>query len=224
MRIHSRLLPAGFAALALLASVGTLVGAAPAAAQTAATAPDMAAASAFIVDLSDKAFGVLRDKSLSKSAKLGQFRTMLRDNFALEDVGNRLIRRYRNQITPAQYAAYQAVFPEFVTNVYAARLFEFPDAQVKVVRTLPRGTRGDVDVYTRIATGTGNPVEAIWATRKSAAGKWQVTNLTVSGVNVALTQEADFSAYIQKNGFEALIEFLRSANAKNGITISGKTK
>ncbi len=222
MRSLSHLAPAGFAALMLLAAPVVLVAPAPVAAQTVASAADMTAAASFITTLSDRAFGVLRDKSASKPAKLAQFRTMLRDNFALEDIGNRLIRRYRNQITPAQYAAYQAVFPEFVTNVYAARLFEYPDAQVKVVRTLPRGTRGDVDVYTRIATGTGNPIEAIWATRKSAAGKWQVTNLTVSGVNVALTQEADFSAYIQKNGFDALIEFLRSANAKNGITISGK--
>jgi phospholipid transport system substrate-binding protein len=224
MRSLSHFAPAGFAALMLLAAPVALVSPAPVAAQTVASAADMAAAAAFITSLSDRAFGVLRDKSASKPAKLAQFRTMLRDNFALEDIGNRLIRRYRNQITPAQYAAYQSVFPDFVTNVYAARLFDYASAEVKVVRTLPRGTRGDVDVYTRITTGnSGNPIEAIWATRKNAAGKWQVTNLTVSGVNVALTQEADFSSYIQKNGLDALVEFLRTANTKNA-SVAGKAQ
>jgi len=214
MRIAMRLRPV---MLAAMLAAGSVVAAAPVAAQSVASAADMTAASGFIETLSDKAFGVLRDSSLTKQAKLGQFRTMLRDNFALEDIGNRLIRRYRSQITPAQYAAYKAVFPEFVTNVYAARLFDYADAKVKVVRTLPRGTRGDVDVYTRISTGAGNPIDAIWAVRKSDAGKWQVTNLTVSGVNVALTQEADFSAYIAKNGFDPFVEFLRGANTRNGL-------
>lgn len=224
MRISTRLRPIMFVALAVLGTSGAMIATAPLAAQTAASAADMASASGFIETLSDKAFGVLRDNSLTKQAKLEKFRSMLRDNFALEDIGNRLIRRYRSQITPAQYAAYQAVFPEFVTNVYAARLFDYSDAKVKIVRTLARGTRGDVDVYTRISTGSGNPIEAIWAVRKGNAGKWMVTNLTVSGVNVALTQEADFSSYISKNGFDALVVFLRGANTKNGISPAGKAQ
>jgi phospholipid transport system substrate-binding protein len=38
----------------------------------------------------------------------------------------------------------------------------------------------------------------------------QVTNLTVAGINLALTQAADFDAYVQKNGFDALITFMKS--------------
>lgn len=210
-------------ALALLAALGGITATAPAAAQVAATPADQAAAGAFIVKLANDAFTVLRDKTLSKPAVLAKFRTMLRDNFALDDIGNRLIRRYRNQITPAQYAAYSAVFPDFVTNVYAARLFDYSDAQVKVVRTVPRGSRGDVDVYTRITVpSSANPIDTIWAVRKNDVGKWLVTNLTVSGVNVALTQEADFSSYIAKNGFDALVAFLKNANTKNGVSVSGK--
>lgn len=201
-------------ALPMLPSAATAQGTT----QVVASPADMVTASAFIDKLADNAFGVLRNKSLSHGAALGQFRTMLRDNFTLDEIGARLIRRYRSQITPAQAQAYAAVFPEFVTNVYAGRLFEYSNASVRVMRALPRGTRGDVDVYTRITlAGGSNPIEAIWAVRKNAAGKWNVTNLTVSGINVGLTQEADFSAYISKNGFDNFVGFLKSANAKNGI-------
>ena len=206
------------ALLALTLAGAPLALPAAAVAQTAATAADTAAAGQFIDGLAANAFGVLRDKSLSKPAALTKFRGMLRDNFALEDIGNRLIRRYRATATPAQLAAYQAALPDFVTNVYAARLFDYSDAEVKVTRTQPRGTRGDVDVYTRITRPSADKaVEAIWAVRRDATGKQQVTNLSVAGINVALTQEADFSAYIQKNGFDGLVTFLKTANTRNGI-------
>jgi phospholipid transport system substrate-binding protein len=42
-----------------------------------------------------------------------------------------------------------------------------------------------------------------------------VNNLTVSGINLSLTQEADFNAYIEKNGFDALVTFLKTANSKS---------
>lgn len=186
--------------------------AAPATAQTVAATPaTQAQASAFITSLSNDAFAVLRNKALSRDAARAQFRTMLRDNFAINDIGARLIRRFRAQLTPQQIANYQAALPTFIVNTYADRLYDFSDAKVTVVRSAPRGSRGDVDVFTRISRPGGNPVEAVWAVRPSTPGKFQVTNVTVNGVNVALTQEADFTSYIQKNGFDALVDFMRKA-------------
>jgi phospholipid transport system substrate-binding protein len=39
---------------------------------------------------------------------------------------------------------------------------------------------------------------------------YKVQNLTVSGVNLAVAQGADFDSYIQRNGFDRLIQFMRS--------------
>ena len=210
MRRFTRLAVAGLAVLL----VPTVV-AAPAFAQAAAPAAQQAA-SKFVDDLSVRAFAVLKDKSLSKSAVRTKFRSMLRENFALDDIGDRLIRRYRSQITPAQYAAYQAALPEFAINAYSDRLYDYSDADVQPVRTLPRGTKGDVDVYSRISKSGGAPFDAIWTVRP-IGGNWKVLNLTVSGINLSLTQESDFSAYISKNGFDALVAFMKSSNAKAAV-------
>ena len=203
------------AALAVAAGIPAIV-AAPAAAQAAASASG-AAATRYVDDLSARVFTVLKDKSLSRNALRGKFRGMLRENFAVDDIGNRLIRRYRSQITPAQYAAYQAALPEFAINAYADRLAEYANADVQPVRTLPRGSKGDVDVYSRIVVpGKGQPFDAIWTVRPTA-GSFKILNLTVAGINLSLTQEADFSAYIAKNGFDALVAFMKSANAKAAV-------
>lgn len=188
--------------------------AAPASAQTAASPAEATAAGDFVANLADKAFAVLRETS-SKAAIKVKFRNMLKDNFAVEDAGARLIRRYRNQITPAQLAAYQAVLPDYVVNIYADRLINYSDAEVKIVRTQPHGPTGNVDVFTRITVAGKAPFDIIWLVEKGASGKWLVANVTVSGVNLSLTQEADFSAIIAKQGFDGLVTLMKASNAKS---------
>ncbi|MGL6042337.1 MAG: MlaC/ttg2D family ABC transporter substrate-binding protein [Sandaracinobacteroides sp.] len=200
----------------VLAAMMPVVTASPAAAQEAAAAADAAeqkAASAFIDNLAGQAFAVLRDKSLTKDQARLKFKGLLRSNFDIDGTGLRLIRSYRApaspiKLTDAQVSAYRAALPDFLVNTYSDRLYDFASAKVTIIRTAPRGSRGDVDVFTRISDPKGGkPIEAIWQVK--AGPKPLVSNITVSGVNVALTQEADFKAYIEKNGFDALVAFMK---------------
>lgn len=194
----------------LLASAAVATPAASLAAQTTAPADNGKAAGAFITELSQRAYAVLRDKSNDKNEVRAQFRTLLKENFAVTDIGNRLIRRHVRTINKQQYQAYQAAFPDYVVDTYTDNLFEFADSELKVVRTVPRGTRGTIDVYARVTRNNGaQPIDSIWTVKKNQSGKYVVDNLTVAGVNLSLTQEADFTAYIQKNGFDALVQFMR---------------
>ncbi len=197
---------------------GATVGGTPAAAQAVAGAPatpaEAAAAGQFISNLADKTFSVLKENQ-SKAAIKAKFRAMLKDNFAVDEAGMKLIRRYRNQITPAQLAAYQAVLPDYIVNTYADRLINYSNAVVKIVRTQAHGSNGAVDVFSMIGVPGKESFAIIWQVEKNPAGKWLIANVTVSGVNMSLTQEADFSGFIAKNGFDALIEMMKSANGKS---------
>ena len=198
-------------ALALVAALPVF----PAAAQVgtaSAASPGDPAARPFIEKLVGDGFAVLRDKSLGKAASRAKFRTMLTQNVALDDIGMRLIRRQKASLTPAQLDAYRAAFPEFVLNAYADRLYDYADARVQVQRTLGRGAF--TEVYTRVTRPGAQPIDTIWQV-KPAGGKLMVNNLVVAGVNLSLTQEADFSSYIARNGFDALVTFMKSANAKS---------
>ncbi len=186
----------------------------PAAAQVAATPAEAASAGEFISQLADRVFAVLKENQ-SKAAIKTKFRAMLKDNFAVDDAGLHLIRRYRNQITPAQLAAYQAVLPDYIVNVYADRLINYADASVKIVRTQAHGSNGSVDVFSRVQAPGKDAFDIIWQVQKAPSGKWLIANVTVSGINMSLTQEADFSAFIQKNGFDALVAMMKSANTRS---------
>jgi phospholipid transport system substrate-binding protein len=195
---------------AVIVTAGVAAGPAPAAAQQ-ASATQAKAAGAFVDDLADRAYAVLRDKSNNKTAVKAKFRTLLKANFAITEIGNKLIRRHVRSISPQQYAAYQAAFPDYVVDTYTDNLFEFADSDLRIVRTLPRGARGAVDVYSRVIRNDGaQPIDAIWSVRPKDGGGFLITNLTVAGVNLSLTQEADFAAYVDRNGFDALVAFMKS--------------
>jgi phospholipid transport system substrate-binding protein len=180
---------------------------APAVAQS--TAPEASGAGQFISNLSDQAFATLRTTGSGKvtPAQRAKFRSLLAKDFAVKSIGDRLIRRWRPTITPAQYAAYSAAFPDYIINTYADNLADYANAALKVTRVTPVGSGWAV--YTTVSKSGAQPVNATWSVVPAGSG-FQVTNLTVGGINLALTQAADFDSYVQKNGFDALITFMKS--------------
>jgi phospholipid transport system substrate-binding protein len=159
----------------------------------------------FVDTLSDTAFGALR--SGNRTAAKAQFRNLLSQYFAVDAIGERLIRRWSAKITPAQKAAYKAAFPNFIIGSYADRLFDYANADLKVVRTVPQGA--SAAVMTQVVKPGAQPITAIWTVDKIGGG-YKVSNLTVAGINLAVTQSADFDAYIQKNGFDKLVAFMKA--------------
>ncbi len=148
------------AAFLLVALVAPAALPAPAAAEP-ATAAQQAEAAKFIQDLSGEAFLVLKDKSLSKEAARAKFRDLLRANFAIDQIGMRLIRKHRAGLSPAQLSAYRAALPDFIVNTYSDRLYDFASSTVTVVRQIPRGSQGHVDVVTRVSDPAGGkPIDA----------------------------------------------------------------
>ncbi len=161
--------------------------------------------SRFIETLSGEAFRVLHIGS--KTAARGQFRQLLGQYFAVDEIGDRLIRRWRPQISDSQYQAYKAALPGFIISTYADRLYDYANAQVKVTRAVPRGD--GAAVASQVLQPGQQPINAIWTVEKDGSG-YKVSNLTVSGINLVLTQTADFDSYVQKNGFDKLVTFMKS--------------
>lgn len=156
----------------------------------------------FVQSLATTGFAALQGE---KASARGRFRSLLAQHFAVDAIGDRLIRRWRPKISDAQYKAYKAAFPNFIVGTYADRLYQYADADIKIVRVQNQGN--NAAVLTQVTRPGARAATAIWSLAKVGGG-YKVTNLTVSGVNIAVAQEADFSSYIQRNGFDALVNFM----------------
>lgn len=198
-----------FAALLLasLAAPAAFLAPTPAAAQAASEA-DAQRAGQFIDGLAGEAFDVIRAGNPESAATKQKLRQLLASNFDVDYIGQYLIRRHRDDISADQYRAYMQVFPGWVVETYTNNLFAFRDADLEVVRAIPSGNRGDIEVYSRVVPTDGAPVDAVWQIRKDG-NDFTIRNMKVSGVNLTLTQEQDFNSYINRNGFDELVALMR---------------
>lgn len=190
--------------LAIAAALGAALPFALPIATPAAAAVNTADPSQFVDTLADEGFATLRTGD--KTAARAKFRTMLAQYFAVDEIGDRLIRRWAPTITPAQHAAYKAAFPTFIIGTYADRLFDYATADLKVIRTMP--SAAGTDVVTQVTKPGATPIAAIWSIQN--IGGYKVTNLKVGGVNLAISQAADFDAIIQRKGFDALVAMMKA--------------
>lgn len=159
----------------------------------------------FVNGFVSEGFAALRTGN--RAAARVQFRTLLAQHVAVDAIGDRLIRRWSGKITPAQKAAYKAAIPNYIIGTYADRLFDYARADFKIVRSMPAGA--GIDVTTQVTRPGAQPITAIWSLGKLGPA-YKVTNLKVAGVNLALTQAADFDAIVQRKGFDALVEMMKS--------------
>jgi phospholipid transport system substrate-binding protein len=196
-------LPVRAAIAAAFLSTVAIVPTLPAVAQVAIDNSDPAR---FIDTLSDAGLGALR--SGNRTAARAQFRALLAQHFAVDQIGDRLIRNQLGRITPQQRAAYKAAFPNFLINTYADRLQQYAKADVKVIRVVPAGNSAQV-VSQVVQPGQSRPLNATWTIDK-IGGAWKVSNLTVAGINLSITQANDFNAVIQRQGFDGLVKLMQS--------------
>lgn len=190
-----------FTGAALIATTALIAPIAPAHAAVVANQD----AAAFITSLGSESFAVL--KTGNKGAVRAKFRELLSQHFALDAIGERLIRRWSAQITPAQKAAYKAAIPNFIIGTYSDNLYEYANASLKVVRTVPAGS--GFNVTTQVTKPGAQPITAVWSIAK-IGGAFKVTNLTVANINLAITQGQDFDAVIQRKGIDGLIAMMKA--------------
>lgn len=162
-------------------------------------------AGTFVSSLGAESFAVL--KTGNKAFVRAKFRELLSQHFAIDSIGERLIRRWANQITPAQKAAYKAAIPNFIVGTYSDNLYDYANASMKVIRTAPAGS--GFNVVTQVQKPDAQPISAVWSVAK-VGGAFKVTNLTVANINLAVTQGQDFDAIIQRKGIDGLIAMMKS--------------
>ncbi len=187
------------AALIAVAGLASPLATAPAAAQIDARDPGQ-----FVDSLAERGFTVLTG---NRAQARGQFRSLLAQHFAVDTIGDNLIRQWRPRITAQQYQQYKAAFPNFIIGTYADRLYDYAGADLEVVRV--QNSANAAAVLTRVTKPGAQPVNVIWSLAKIGP-TYKVTNLTVSGINLAMAQRADFNSYIQRRGFDGLLTFMRS--------------
>lgn len=186
---------------------------APAVQPAMAAAPIAARASAvqakqFVADLGAQAIFVLRQPGQTIERRESIFRDMLAQKFALGFIGRFVLGRYWKGATADQQEEYQLLFSEFVLRSYAAMLGGYVDEKF-VVDGVGEAGQYDMIVNSQITGAGRDPMRVDWRVRL-VDGRPQIIDVSVGGISMSITQREEFSALIQRNGIESLLEVLRA--------------
>jgi phospholipid transport system substrate-binding protein len=186
------------AALILLAGVLTPVIPAAAAADPAA----------MISDLGSRALQVL-GKNTPQSERVARFRELLREDFDVPAIGRFVLGRYWNTATPEQRAEFVKLFEDYVAIAYATRLAEYTGENFKVTGSRPEADGAIVSSQIIRPSGAA-PVKVDWRLT-GRNGNYKISDVSVDGISMAVTQRSEFASVIQHNGgqVQGLITMLR---------------
>jgi phospholipid transport system substrate-binding protein len=190
-----------------------LIAGAFAADRSAAAVADPAA---LISDLGSRALEVL-GKGSAESQRVTRFRELLREDFDVPGLARFVLGRYWNTATEEQRAEFVKLFEEYVARAYATRLAEYAGEQFKVTGSRPDGD-GAI-VFSQILPPAGQaPIKVDWRLT-GRNGAYKISDVSVDGISMAVTQRSEFASVIQHNGgqVEGLIAMLRQKTQHNAV-------
>jgi phospholipid transport system substrate-binding protein len=185
---------------ALMFLVGSLVPAIPAAA-----AADPAA---MISNLGKRALEVL-GKDATQAQRVARFRELLREEFDVPGIGRFVLGRYWNQASEEQRAEFVKLFEDYIAMAYATRLAEYTGETFKVTGSRPEADGAIVSSQILRPAGAA-PVKVDWRLT-GRDGNYKISDVSVDGISMAVTQRSEFASVIQHNGgqVQGLITMLR---------------
>ena len=164
-------------------------------------------ASKYIHGLGQKANQVLGKQGASLEQKEAEVRALLSDSFDIKLIGRFVVGQTWKSMNEEQREAYLSQFEEWVLRTYSKRLGGYSDQAFEIIGAKSINN-DEALVSTKLMRPNAPPLEAGWRVRGSAQG-YKIIDVVVAGVSMVVTQRSEFSAVIQRQGIDGLIETLR---------------
>lgn len=162
------------------------------------SALDGQTAQGFIEGLADNAIAALTPPDVPQEEREARARQLLRENFAVETIGQFVLGRYWKVATPEEREEYLRLFEDLIVTTYVDRFKRYTGQKLKVT-----GARdepgGDMLVDSEIERSGAAPVSVGWRVRDEG-GRPQIVDVYVEGVSMGQTQRSDFSSVIRNTG------------------------
>ncbi len=168
-------------------------------------------AEGFITDLTSEGIGFLADDGMSDADRKAGFKKLLNNNFDMNTIARFSLGSNWRNASKAQQDEYLGLFKAMIVNVYSERFNNYSGQKLSVTGSRAEGG-SDILVHSLMTQASGPKVKIDWRVR-DRSGKFQVVDVIVEGVSMAMTQRSDFSSVIQRGGgdIEALLAHLRKS-------------
>jgi phospholipid transport system substrate-binding protein len=191
----------------VLAGFALILGALAAPAILAAADP-----AAVINELGNRALEVL-GKNATPAQRVARFHELFREDFDVPGIARFVLGRYWKTATPEQQEEFVKLFEDYIALVYSNQLAAYSGETLRV--TGSRTSSEEAVVASEIIRPTGAPPVKVDWHLTDRNGAYKISDVTVDGISMAVTQRSEFASVIQRNGGQVanLIAQLREKTA-----------
>lgn len=173
------------------------------------------APAAFIGEFSQKGISDILTAKIPDGEKEVRFRAMFQKYFDIPQIGRFVLGRHWRLTTDEQKEAFGTLFEDVIIDTWFRRFSEYNGQTLQVSSTVPDGGKGAI-VKSAIIGNNGAAINVDWRLRTRSLG-YQVVDVVVEGVSMAITYRQEYSAVINRGGgFDALIDKMREQVARLG--------
>lgn len=163
----------------------------------------------FAKSLMNNATNALTAEDSNEAERLSSFQGVLADGLALDTIGKFMLGESRNEMSDEQTIRYEAIFPDYITRLYAEQFDEIVGKPLEVKDAREIG-RKDVIVRTQFERPDESPILVDWRIRQLKSGDRKAIDIIVQGVSIMLVKREEFSAFIATNGIDELLDRLEA--------------
>jgi phospholipid transport system substrate-binding protein len=151
--------------------------------------------------------------NISPAQRTAQLRKLLQDYFDVPGIAEFVLGRYRSSANPQQQQEYLGLYRDYTVHAYDTQLGQYGAAPFRVTGSRPGGEQ--TVVTSEIIRSGGSRVQIDWYL-VNRGGDYKITDLSIDGISMKVTQRDEFARWIQNNGgrFDALLAVLRQQIAQ----------
>jgi phospholipid transport system substrate-binding protein len=145
---------------------------------------------------------------ISPARRIAQLRELFQDYFDVPGIAEFALGRYRSSASPQQQQEYLGLYRDYTVHAYDTQLGQYGATPFRVTGSQ---TYGEQTVVTsEIIRSGGSRVQIDWYL-VNRHGDYKITDLSIGGISMKVTQRDDFARWIQNNGgrFDALLAVMR---------------
>jgi len=151
--------------------------------------------------------------NVSPAQRIVQLRELFQDYFDVPGIAEFALGRYRSTANPQQQQEYLGLYRDYTAHAYDTQLGQYGAAPFRVT-----GSRSDGEqtiVTSEIIRSGGSRVQIDWSL-VNRRGDYKMTDVSIGGISMKITQRDEFTRWIQNNGgrFDALLAVLRQQIAQ----------
>ena len=156
--------------------------------------------STLISQLVGQAIGIITDKQETEQDRDTKFRDLLQTGFDIPRISRFVLGRYWNAATDEQRQQFSRLFEDWIVRTYSARFTDYSGETIQVTGTRPESDTTTVVLSQFVSTNGAPPAKVEWHVRKNGANDFEIVDISVEGVSMALTQRDEIAAVADRSG------------------------